>query len=113
MVKRGGAISIFSPRVFSPASKDRLKTRLHEDASNFCALVTLDLNSAFFDRAACAAGFLHLLGQHFLFWQPDADKVGDHGYGLAAAARRLTQDVHTTTAFSIRRTLCVLFREAF
>jgi len=82
------------PAVRSPSGKHRTKTGFAQDAGDLRALVPLNFDPSFLDRAARATGLLHRFGEFFLLRQTDADETSDDRYRLATAMRRLSQDIH-------------------
>jgi hypothetical protein len=77
----------------SPSSKYWTKTGFGQDAGDLGALISLNLDSAFLDRAARAASFLHRLRELLLLRQADANEPRHDRHRLAAAMRRLSQNV--------------------
>src|SRR4026208_1764158 len=87
------------PERSSPPGKYRTKTGFGQDAGDFRALISLNLNSSFLDRPTSAASLLHSLGELLLLRQTDANEPRHDRHGLAPAMRRLPQDVHPAAVF--------------
>ena len=83
----------------SSSGEHRAETGLGQNSRNRLALVTLDLDPSFLQRATGAAGFLHLLGERLFFIQTDAGESSDDRYGLATSVRSLTNDIDSSTVF--------------
>src|SRR5690348_7940790 len=84
------------------AREHRSKVCLGQDACDFRAFVTLNLDLAVLHRAAGAAGALHRFGQLLLFRQSDADKAFHHRHRLAAASGRLPDNIHAPAVLRCR-----------
>jgi hypothetical protein len=95
----GGKIMITSRSAYhcysgsSASGKYRAKTGFSEDAGDFCALISLNLNSSFFDGAARAASLLHRFAELLFLRQTDADEPRHDSHRLAATMGGLPQDV--------------------
>ena len=76
----------------SPPGKYRTKTGFGQDAGDFRALISLNLNSSFLDRATSAASLLHSLGELLLLRQTDANEPRHDRHGI--------HDIQATAATS-------------
>ena len=80
-----------------PSGKYGAKTGIGKDLGNRFAMVSLNFDSSFLDRASGATNSLHLFAKQFFFLQTDACKVGHYRYGLPAAVCRLAKNIHAAT----------------
>ena len=79
------------------AGENGAEAGLAQNFGDLGAFISLDLDLAILNRAASAAGLLHLFGQLLFFRQTNAHEVLNHRHGLAATPRLLPDDINPTS----------------
>lgn len=100
------------PAKILPTRKDGSESRLGQNASNFFALVPLNLYLAILHRAADSTSLLHRPRQALFFRQTDADESSNHSDSFATTPCFLSNDIHApaTLVLCCCRTLLLCVR---
>ena len=78
------------------SGENRAKPRLKEDTGNYVTLIALNLDPSLLDRSTCAANFLDLLCERFLFRLAYPDEPCEYRHGFSTTVRRLPNNIHAS-----------------